>query len=104
MLFRSGAGRYDEHLSRGRPLPLETRAYLARLASITGGGDDGQGEVIPPPDPFAWRRSALFVRVSNVADGVAAVQVGGEIAASEPSAASPSETLFVPRARAGRPQ
>jgi hypothetical protein len=102
--YNAGAGRYDEHLSRGRPLPAETRAYLARLVSITGGGDDDQGEVGPPPDPFAWRRSALFVRVANAPDGAPAVQVGGEIAASDPSAASSSETLFVPHARVGRPQ
>ena len=35
--YNAGPGRYDEHLSRGRPLPAETRAYLAKLASITGG-------------------------------------------------------------------
>jgi soluble lytic murein transglycosylase-like protein len=58
--YNAGPGRYDEHLSRGRPLPAETRAYLARLASITGGSDDTQLAVAPPSDPFAWRRAALF--------------------------------------------
>ena len=56
----AGPGRYDEHLSRGRPLPAETRAYLAKLASITGGSDDTQLAATPPSDPFAWRRAALF--------------------------------------------
>jgi len=32
--YNAGPGRYDEHLRRGRPLPGETRAYLAQL---TGG-------------------------------------------------------------------
>ena len=58
--YNAGPGRYDEHLSRGRPLPAETRAYLAQLASITGGSDDTQLAAAPPTDPFAWRRAALF--------------------------------------------
>lgn len=121
--YNAGAGRYDEYLSRGRPLPAETRDYLAKLASITNGASDTQLVVVSPPDPFAWRRSALFVRVASAADLAAGPQSGGVIAAIEPSAQSPSdntvadtataapprlsapaETLFVPRARAGRPQ
>nr|WP_278254284.1 lytic transglycosylase domain-containing protein [Sphingobium sp. BYY-5] len=58
--YNAGPGRYDEHLSRGRPLPAETRAYLTKLASITGGSDDTQFAAAPPSDPFAWRRAALF--------------------------------------------
>lgn len=121
--YNAGPGRYDEHLSRGRPLPAETRAYLARLASITGDPGDTQLAAVPPPDPFAWRRAALFVRVASATDATAAVPMGGEIAALDPSADAPSasnpaghgaavpsspsasaDTLFVPRARAGRPQ
>lgn len=121
--YNAGPGRYDEHLSRGRPLPAETRAYLARLASIVGDPGDTQLVAAPPPDPFAWRRSALFVRVASAAETVAGVQSGGEVAAPDASADAPSEsypaglvtavpssqsaladTLFVPRAGAGRPQ
>ena len=29
--YNAGPGRYQEHLTDGRPLPRETRAYLARL-------------------------------------------------------------------------
>jgi soluble lytic murein transglycosylase-like protein len=58
--YNAGPGRYDEHLSRGRPLPGETVAYLAKLAPITGGADDTQLAAAPAPDPFAWRRAALF--------------------------------------------
>lgn len=58
--YNAGPGRYDEYLSRGRPLPAETRAYLAKLASITGGSDDAQLAAAPPSDPFAWRRAGLF--------------------------------------------
>ncbi len=121
--YNAGPGRYDEHLSRGRPLPAETRAYLARLASIAGDPADTQLAAVPTPDPFAWRRAALFVRVASAADNVAGVQADSEIAAPDtaadapspstptarvtavsPPRSAPTDTLFVPRAGAGRPQ
>jgi soluble lytic murein transglycosylase-like protein len=58
--YNAGPGRYNEHLSRGRLLPGETLAYLAKLAPITGGAGDTQLAAAPAPDPFAWRRAALF--------------------------------------------
>lgn len=68
--YNAGPGRYDEHLSRGRPLPAETRAYIAKLASITGGSDDARLAATPPHDPFAWRRAALFPARSAVSSAV----------------------------------
>lgn len=73
--YNAGPGRTDEHLSRGRPLPAETRAYLAKLASITGGSPDTQLAAAPPPDPFTWRRAALFTARS---DAVSRVQSDAE--------------------------
>ena len=58
--YNAGPGRYDEYLSRGRPLPRETRAYLTKLAPITGSSGDIQLAAAPPSDPHAWRRAALF--------------------------------------------
>jgi len=71
--YNAGPGRYDEHLSRGRPLPAETRAYLAKLALITGGLDDARLAAAPPLDPFAWRRAALFPVRSDAPSTVATV-------------------------------
>lgn len=66
--YNAGPGRYDEYLSRGRPLPAETRGYLAKLASITGSAGDSQLAAAPPSDRFAWRRAALFAaRPADVA-------------------------------------
>lgn len=65
--YNAGPGRYDDHLSRGRPLPSETRAYLAKLGSITGGSGDIQLAGAPRSDPFAWRRAALFAVRSDAA-------------------------------------
>src|SRR5581483_6465994 len=39
--YNAGPGRYRQHLSTGRPLPPETRAYVAKLTPA-----------IRPPDPI----------------------------------------------------
>jgi membrane-bound lytic murein transglycosylase B len=121
--YNAGPGRYDEYL-RGRPLPAETRAYLVRLASITG--DRGDVSIAAAPllaDRHAWRRGAVFVRISNAADLGDKGQYTDVTAAEEPSPeppnggratdastvvapppSAPTNPLFVPRAGAGRPQ
>ncbi len=45
--YNAGPGRYAEHLASGRPLPGETRAYLA---SVGGSGD--RSEVVTAVPPF----------------------------------------------------
>ena len=121
--YNAGPGRYDEHLSRGRPLPTETVAYLARLGSVTGTGTGTDNVIaiaaVAPPDRFAWRRSALFVRMTAGTYEADTARSEGEIAASgrpisepaddnssppNPPTATPIDSLFVPRAGAGRPQ
>ena len=117
--YNAGPGRYDEHLSHGRPLPAETVAYLARLGAVTGTDSVIEVAVVAPPDRFAWRRSALFVRMSAATPDTGAERTENEIAASDkpisepeidhssspnPPAATPIESIFVPRAGAGRPQ
>jgi hypothetical protein len=54
--YNAGPGRYEDSLT-GRRLPVETRAYLARLSPAIGGVN---GHTDAPPDPFAWTRAALF--------------------------------------------
>ena len=117
--YNAGPGRYDDFVSRGRPLPPETVGYLAQLAPITGASSAVEAATTATPDPFAWRRAALFVRTASAASEAVVGQSDGEEAASElptdrptsggvraadPSANEPRETLFVSRARAGRPQ
>lgn len=117
--YNAGPGRYDDHLSRGRPLPAETVAYLARLGSITGSESAVEVAVVAPPDRFAWRRSALFVRSSAARTDAGVARPENEIAAADKPIsapemgnspapnwphATPTDGLFVPRAGAGRPQ
>lgn len=117
--YNAGPGRYDDFVSRGRPLPPETVGYLTQFAPITGGSGAVDVAAAATPDPFAWRRAALFVRTASAASEAVAGQSDGEEAASElptdratsgdvraadASANEPRDTLFVSRARAGRPQ
>lgn len=106
--YNAGPGRYDEHLSRGRPLPAETRAYLAKLASITGGAGDTQLAAASSSDPFTWRRAGLFVVRSDAASSRGAGTESGATPTSSErpladhssvtmaAVASSSPGLFVP--------
>lgn len=35
--YNAGPGRYEDHLRTGKPLPAETRAYVARIAEMLAG-------------------------------------------------------------------
>ena len=102
--YNAGPGRYDDFVSRGRPLPAETVGYLAQLVPITGAAGAGEVTATATPDPFAWRRAALFVGTASAASDAVAGQSDGDVRAADPSANAPRDTLFVSRARAGRPQ
>lgn len=117
--YNAGPGRYDDYLSRGHPLPAETVAYLARLGSVTGNERAIKIAAVAQPDRFAWRRSALFVRSFAATSDADLARPENEIAATDkplsapemanspapnPPTATPINSLFVPRAGAGRPQ
>jgi soluble lytic murein transglycosylase-like protein len=57
--YNAGPGRYERHLATGRPLPVETQAYVAVLAPAL---DRAPTKVQPAAiaKSFAWARSSLF--------------------------------------------
>lgn len=57
--YNAGPDRYEASLA-GRPLPLETRAYVAAVAPFIGGGGDAP-VMIAAADRFAWTRASLFI-------------------------------------------
>src|SRR5216684_3324603 len=57
--YNAGPGRYAEYLATGHPLPAETRAYVAALASLIG-GDPINRAVVIAAGATAWIRAPLF--------------------------------------------
>jgi len=57
--YNAGPARWEDHVATGQPLPVETRAYLARLAPIVGGGatDDA---VLLASVVRSWTEASLF--------------------------------------------
>lgn len=109
--YNAGPGRYEEYLA-GRPLPAETRAYVAALAPVVGGGDLTGPIVVAAADPLAWTRAPLFVVQSAGSGPAAPVQsegAPGDSTAAAPArdqgpVASRTDGLFVARSVSGGPR
>ena len=59
--YNAGPARYAEHLATGRPLPRETRAYMATLAPLIGGSSAVPLQTEAPVLTADWREAPLFV-------------------------------------------
>ena len=73
--YNAGPGRYADHLTTGRPLPGETRAYVA---AVTGAGNAAPQQLETPA------RSRLF-----------ALSAAPEPKAAAVTSQAPGEGLFV---------
>lgn len=58
--YNAGPGRYDEHLTSGRTLPLETQTYVAKIVPLLG-GDQPKSSAFAVADVQSWDRASLFV-------------------------------------------
>ena len=59
--YNAGPGRWEDYVARGRSLPAETVAYMARLGSAIGSSTVPSPTIVTQVDQFAWRQAALFV-------------------------------------------
>lgn len=87
--YNAGPGRYENYLA-GRPLPLETRAYLARLSPAVGGTITAASTA--PPDPLAWTRAALFAGRWGAEEP--AVRTTAVASSDHPSASAPDTQVL----------
>lgn len=105
--YNAGPGRYKEHLA-GRPLPAETRAYVAMLAPQIGGGEIARPVAVVVADPLSWTRAPLFVVPSEGTASADPVQSNDAPAAIPvrdlPAVVPQSGGLFVARAETGGPR
>ncbi len=81
--YNAGPARYAEHLETGRPLPPETRAYMATLAPLIGGSSAAPLQAEAPVLTADWRAAPLFVARLDP-------RSGGGAGADEPAAERPS--------------
>lgn len=58
--YNAGPARYDEHRAKGRPLPAETRAYVASLAPVLR-GERPSKIAFAIARPLDWREAAIFI-------------------------------------------
>lgn len=106
--YNAGPARYEAYLA-GRPLPAETRTYVAMLAPAFGDGELKAPTATSAAEPQSWRNAPLFVsRLEHAlsADAAPTIRPIG-IAANAPApAAAPGLTpqptgLFVALPGAG---
>jgi len=62
--YNAGPLRYDQHLSTGRPLPAETRTYVAMLSPMID-GRQLESRAVASFDLLAWARATLFATRSE---------------------------------------
>jgi len=109
--YNAGPGRYEEHLA-GRPLPAETRAYVATLAPQIGSGEVTVPVAVAVADPLSWTRAPLFIAQADRTSSADSLQAGAQ--SGDTSAATPvrdlsaivpqSGGLFVARAETRGPR
>ncbi len=109
--YNAGPGRYEEHLTTGRALPAETRAYVAALAPLIG-DQPADGAVVAVAEPQAWTRAPLFIARAESAptadqpspDVQPDRRQTGRSVVDLSAIAPQSDGLFVRRTGAGEPQ
>jgi soluble lytic murein transglycosylase-like protein len=109
--YNAGPARYEEHLATGRPLPAETRRYVAILAPMVG-GELVDRTVIVAADAYSWTRAPLFIALGDKQSGNNGVASDAQPdrptwrrATADLSALAPqSDGLFVPRQSGDRRQ
>lgn len=70
--YNAGPARYEAYLA-GRPLPAETRAYVATLAPLIGGRETDRPFAVTSAEAVPWTRAPLFVGQPDRKQAVAPV-------------------------------
>jgi hypothetical protein len=114
--YNAGPGRYAEYVAAGRPLPAETRAYVAALAPLIVGGQIGGGGTAGPTARIRASVFAVFAGSTSSAyrlpqsDGRLRTRPVPDLCGLEPSSGWHSRdilrgaSLFVARTPSGPPR
>lgn len=91
--YNAGGGRYEDWRDRGRPLPAETRAYVAKIAPMLQPGS--AAPVVASASPvqpvrLSWTQSELFAVHRD-----APADASGSIAAAAPPTSIPASSALL---------
>jgi len=101
--YNAGPARYEDHLATGRPLPAETRAYVAAVAPWLSGSASSAGAIVTTI-ARDWTDASLFptraARSSEAAtlstDEPSRRASSDATSTAQPTLAPRSESLFAP--------
>lgn len=97
--YNAGPGRYEQWRDDGRPLPAETRAYVAKIALMLQPGSAATvvASATPAQPPrIAWTQSGLFAARSGETEAAPGADIGEGTAAAPPASPRPLGGLFAP--------
>ncbi|WP_082382537.1 lytic transglycosylase domain-containing protein [Brevundimonas sp. DS20] len=98
--YNAGPGRWESYAYRGRPLPAETVAYMARLSPMVGGSVATSSTSPAPVDRFAWTRASLFVSITTAS---ASTPPDEDIDATGLQTVGSASAVRLPKSEADRP-
>lgn len=97
--YNAGPGRYEDWRDRGRPLPAETRAYVAKITPMLQPGS--APTIVASASPvqtvrISWTQSGLFAARSGAIEAAPNADIGEGTAAPPPASPRPLGGLFAP--------
>jgi hypothetical protein len=92
--YNAGPGRYEDYLLRGRALPQETLAYMARLAPMIGASGTAPGAFTLPVPSVHWTQASLFAQPSSSTQGRSDTGMGEPAKARDNRMTTPASPLI----------
>ena len=97
--YNAGPGRFEDWRDKGRPLPAETRAYVARIAPMlqTGSKPSAVAAASPvQPVRLSWTQAALFAARADAVQETSGSAIRTVASDPLPASSRPVSMLFAP--------
>ena len=100
--YNAGPGRFEDWRDKGRPLPAETRDYVARIAPMLQTGNTPSAVAaasLVQPVRLSWTQAALFAARANAVGETPGSATRGTASDPLPALPRPVSALFAPVSR-----
>ena len=97
--YNAGPGRYQDWRDRGRPLPAETRAYIAKIAPMLQTGSAptvAASAIFAQTGRVSWTQGQLFAVRAKSETGASDDSAATASPVQTPARSAPLDGLFVP--------